>query len=354
MSATRTCPACGYSGTYPSDALADVHHARHSCAKHRQAIARARRRVQHSQGRVKRDCSHPHARHVHGTRVAYVKDRCRCTDCTAANTAAGRVVHRARTFGRWRPFVDAAPVREHIRALRAAGIGVEQIAMLACVSTSHVRELAHPGRDGNSGIRRVRPETAHQVLRIRIDQANRAPRSRVVATGTHRRLQALIAVGWPHDELAARLGRSSAGLRRSMLSDSVTAQTAQDVSALYEQLWNRRPPQSTDAQCAAADAARAYAAERGWLPPLAWDHIDTDPDRHHHAKRVETDGDLDEIAIERALAGDGVRLEHLTPAEQDEVVRRLTERGKSIRDIAQQLATTKRTISRRRASINAA
>ena len=64
--------------------------------------------------------------------------------------------------------------------------------------------------------------------------------------------------------------------------------------------------------------------------------------------------DLDEIAIERALAGDGVRLEHLTPAEQDEVVRRLTERGKSIRDIAEQLATTKRTISRRRASISAA
>ncbi|MDT0276115.1 response regulator transcription factor [Blastococcus goldschmidtiae] len=245
-------------------------------------------------------------------------------------------------------------MREHIRALRAAGIGVEQIASLAGISTSHVRELAGPGRNGNPVIRRVRPETAHHVLRIRIDQANRAPRSHVVATGTRRRLQALIAVGWPHDELAARLGRSSTGLRRSMLSDSVTAQTAQDVSALYEQLWNLHPSQSTGDQRAAADAARAFAAERGWLPPLAWDDIDTDPDPQHHAERVETDGDVDEIAIERALAGDGVRLEHLTPAEQGEVVRRLTEQGRSIRDIAQQLATTKRTISRRRASINAA
>jgi DNA-binding NarL/FixJ family response regulator len=138
-----------------------------------------------------------------------------------------------------------------------------------------------------------------------------------------------------------------------MHSDSVTAQTAQDVSDLYEQLWNLRLPQSTDDQRAAADAARAFAAERGWLPPLAWDDIDTDPDPRHHTKHAGTD-DLDEIAIERALAGDGVEVEHLTPAEQDEVVRRLTERGKSIRDIAQQLATTKRTISRRRASINAA
>ncbi|RZU31034.1 hypothetical protein BKA19_0678 [Blastococcus saxobsidens] len=291
---------------------------------------------------------------MHGTRVAYVKDRCRCTDCTAANTAAGRAVHRAQTFGRWRPFVDAAPVREHLRALRAAGIGVEQIAMLAGISTSHVRELADPGRDGDPGIRRVRPETAHQVLRIRVDQANRAPRSHIGATGTRRRLQALIAVGWPHDELATRLARSSASLRRSMQSASVTAQTAQHVNDLYEQLWNLRPPQSTDDQRAAADAARAFAAERGWLPPLAWDDIDTDPDPQHHTEHAETDDDLDEIAIERALAGDGVRLDHLTPAEQKEVVRRLTERGKSIRDIAQQLATTKRTISRRRASINAA
>ena len=354
MSATRTCPACGYSGRYASEALADVHHARHSCARHRQAIERARRRVQRAQARVRRDCTHPHARHVHGTRVAYVKDRCRCTDCTAANTAAGRAVHRAQTFGRWQPFVDAAPVRQHIRALRTAGIGVEQIAELAGISTSHVRELAAAGRDGDPRVRRVRPETAHQVLRIRVDQANRAPRSHVAATGTRRRLQALMAVGWPHDELAARLGRSSAGLRRSMLNDSITAQTAQDVSALYEQLWNLHPPQSTDDQRAAADAARAFAAERGWLLPLAWDDIDTDPDPRHHTEDAGTDDDLDEIAIERALAGDGVRLQHLTPAEQDEVIRRLTERGKSIRDIAHQLATTKRTISRRRASINAA
>jgi AraC-like DNA-binding protein len=354
VSATRTCPDCGYSATYASDAFADTHYTRQSCVKHQQAIERARRRAQRAENRVSRDCTHPHARHVHGTRVAYVKDRCRCADCTAANTATGRAVHRAQTFGRWRPFVDAAPVRDHIRALRVAGIGVEQIAMLAGISTSHVRELAGPGHKDNPGIRRVRPETAQRVLRIRVDQANRAPRSYVGATGTRRRLQALIAVGWPRDELAARLGRSSASLRRTMLSGSVTAQTAQDVSALFGQLWNLRHPQSTCDERAAAEAARAFAAERGWLPPLAWDDIDTDSEPQHHAERKATDDDLDEIAVERALAGDGVRLEHLTPAEQDEVVRRLTERGRSIRDIARQLATTKRTISRRRASSNVA
>jgi len=58
--------------------------------------------------------------------------------------------------------------------------------------------------------------------------------------------------------------------------------------------------------------------------------------------------------VDRAVAGDGVRLDDLTPAEQAEAVRRLTERGKSIREIADQLATTTRTVSRRRTAFSAA
>jgi DNA-binding NarL/FixJ family response regulator len=58
--------------------------------------------------------------------------------------------------------------------------------------------------------------------------------------------------------------------------------------------------------------------------------------------------------VERALAGDGVFYDDLTSAEQEEVVRCLTARGASIRDIAVQLSTTKRTVSRRRASLGAA
>lgn len=58
--------------------------------------------------------------------------------------------------------------------------------------------------------------------------------------------------------------------------------------------------------------------------------------------------DIDEIAIELALSGRSIRLSQLPPAEQGEVVRRLTEGGKSVRDIAEQLATNTRTVSRRR------
>ena len=54
----------------------------------------AQRRAQRAEAGPQQDCRHPCAHHVHGTRAAYVKDRCRCTPCRAANTAASNAHHR--------------------------------------------------------------------------------------------------------------------------------------------------------------------------------------------------------------------------------------------------------------------
>jgi hypothetical protein len=354
MKVSRTCPTCGYTADYASATMANAHHPRHSCAKHRRGLEQARRRAERLQARVKRECTHPQARHRHGTRAAYVRDRCRCLDCTAANTAASRTVARKRIYGRWHPYVDAGPVREHIAALRAAGIGVERIAELAGLSVSHIRQLAEHGRDGLPTTQRVRPKTATRVLGIGVGDVSPAPRSRVDATGTRRRLQALIAIGWPAELLADQLGRRLNSLRRSMNCQSVTARTARDVASLYQRLWDLGPPRRTGEQRAAADAAQAQAAAQGWLSPLAWDDIDTDTTPAAPISGRSQRNEIDEIAVERALAGDGVFYDDLTSAEQEEAIRRLTARGRSIRDIATQLATTKRTVSRRRASLGAA
>ncbi len=354
MRVSRTCSACGYNADYASPRLADAHHRRHSCAKYRRGLEQARRRAERLQARAMRECAHPQARHRHGTRAAYVKDRCRCADCTAANTAASRTATRKRLYGRWHPYVDATPVRDHVAALRAAGIGVERIAQLAGLSVSHIRQLAEQDRNGSPATHRVRPSTATRVLRVGINSASWAPSSRVDATGTRRRLQALIAIGWPPELLADQLGRRPNSLHRSMNGESVTARTAHEVATLYQKLWNTTPPRMTSEQCAAADAARTKAAAHGWLPPLAWDDIDTDPTPPALTARPPRRHDVDEIAVERAVAGDNVSYEELTAAEQQEAVRRLTALGSSIRDIAALLGTTKRTVSRRRASLGAA
>jgi len=93
---------------------------------------------------------------------------------------------------------------------------------------------------------------------------------------------------------------------------------------------------------------RREAVKGGWPPPWAWDDIDTDP-TPPATPSAGTAHDIDDIAIERALAGDGITYDQLTPAEQQAVVSLLGHRGHSIRDIDAQLRTTKRTISRRRA-----
>lgn len=343
MRATRTCSNCGYTADYASIPLADAHHRRHSCDRQRLAVERAARRADRGRTRVPRECFHPRSQHVHGTRAAYVKDRCRCPDCTAANTAASRTADRQRAYGRWQPLVPAAPVHEHLVALRASGIGVERIATLANISVSHVRELAGPRR----GDRRIRPCTATRILRITVDAAEGAPRSQVDATGTRRRLQALIAIGWSLEALATDLARRPSSLRRNLTSSSVTVRTSRDVATLYERLLLTPPPQGTSEERVAADIARAHAIANNWQPPLAWDDIDLDPSPHAIGKEPPPDG-VDAIAVERALAGDGVVYDDLTPTEQQTVVALLSARGRSIRDIATQLQTTKRAVSSHR------
>ncbi|WP_375502668.1 helix-turn-helix domain containing protein [uncultured Jatrophihabitans sp.] len=352
MSVPRTCPTCGFTGTYATDGVADYHHSTHSCTRHLHLAELARRRAERAASGTRRNCRHKRTHHIHGTRAAYVKDRCRCRRCTRANTAESRTSHRERTYGRWEPYVDAGPARERILALREAGFGLRRIAKLANVSTTTLRAIIDTSPDGRMPRDKIRPETAEAILAVSTERASRAGYATVDPIGTRRRLQALIAIGWSLPQLAAHLDRTPAHLARTLGGIRVTIRTAEQVRALYDCLWDLRPPQDNSAARAAAGAARALAVQNGWLPPLAWDDIDNDPDpdpQHPDPLPAGVD-DLDEIAIERAVIGDGIRLEQLTPAEQEEVVRQLTERGKSIRHIAGQLSTTKRTVSRRRRS----
>lgn len=64
------------------------------------------------------------------------------------------------------------------------------------------------------------------------------------------------------------------------------------------------------------------------------------------ALRLPDDGVMDEIAVERAMSGDAVRL---TRTEQVEVIRRLAERGLSDAEVAGRLHVDKKLIERRRA-----
>ena len=111
-------------------------------------------------------------------------------------------------YGRWQPWADAAPVREHLRVLRAGGASYQTIARAAGVSPMTVHRLLGTGPPGNkAAAERVRAATAERMLAVTtVTVAHAAPRRD--ATGTRRRLRALIAIGHPAASLARRAGLS--------------------------------------------------------------------------------------------------------------------------------------------------
>ena len=136
----------------------------------------------------------------------------------------------------------------------------------------------------------------------------------VPALGTVRRLQALQAIGYGYPRLARETGIPEKSLRNPTYRGSwVYRATAEAVAVAYERLC------MTPLDGPYARRSRNMAANKGWLPPLAWDAIDDPDERPNHRAR---DLEPDDVAIERALSGDfDIRL---TRAERLEVVRRWT------------------------------
>lgn len=220
----------------------------------------------------------------HGTRACYVfgpdggHDRtrgCRCGACNAANRATANERTRLIAYGRWQPYVDAGPAREHLRMLSAHGIGWKRAAELSGVSNGAVSKLLFGGPGDRPPTRRVRPETEAAILAVRPSLDALADSAQTDPAGTRRRVQALVACGWSQARIAAQLGIGPANLGDLLYRRcAVTAATARAVAALYAELWNQAPPEDGHRERIAANRARRYAAERGWAPPAAWDNID--------------------------------------------------------------------------------
>jgi hypothetical protein len=245
-------------------------------------------------------------------------------------------------YGRWQSYVDAEPVREHVRQLMSGGLSRRRIAVLADVTDTTITRLLY-GQGDRPPTREIRTGSARAILGVRADPDVLGPTARVDATGTRRRLQALMALGWSRTRLAEELGGHRDVVSRYMIRDQVTTATVRAVRALYDRLWDTTPPEEDQWDVSAAVAARRTAARNGWVPPMAWDDdtID-DPAAEPHGSAPVC---IDPIAIERALAGEVV---NLSPAEVTEVVRIGEERGWSAARIAAAAGRSERSIQRRR------
>lgn len=181
---------------------------------------------------------------------------------------------------------------------------------------------------------------AERIYRKRLREGRQAA-GLLPAIGTHRRIQALMAIGWPADEIARRLGwAGSKVLFRALRTKKVQRKTYTAVAALYDELSLTPGP-------SAITKGRARAA--GHQPPLAWDDIDRDPEPPA-AGNVDS-GEVDQAAVARVITGN--RPKALRSVDRRAAVAELTRRGMTRREIAEQVGCPVSTVDYDRACLKA-
>ncbi|GAB3863199.1 hypothetical protein GCM10028801_30260 [Nocardioides maradonensis] len=153
--------------------------------------------------------------------------------------------------------------RLHIHSLSGAGWTYNAIADAAGVARSTLFEF-RKGRAGAGVAARVLAVQPQHIGKVR--EAN----DWVPRIGTVRRIQALLVMGWTHQELSQRLGYKSDRATSMLLANHglwVFRDTHDRVAHLYRELSHRRGP---------SHRGRLMALARGYVGPADWDDIDLD------------------------------------------------------------------------------
>lgn len=253
---------------------------------------------------------------VHAGHPGRYKD-CDHPDCHAHRARYVKRWHYERAQGRKR-LTDAAPARRHIDTLIGAGWSLRAIAGAADISPSTVHKIL-------TGQPTVRRTIAAAILAVDVDQVPAKPSRQTVEpfvsrVGAVRRLQALIALGWPHSQLSARSGLNTAVLLNQQ-GRWVTRSTHDKIAALYRELSATPGP---------SERSRGWARRFGYLTPAAWDDIDHDPEPCTDDAPADV-AYLDEQAIWRRMLGD--KTVRLTKAEKAELHRRWAATRRSLNEL---------------------
>ena len=173
-----------------------------------------------------------------------------------------------RAQGRWEPFVQARPVRERVWAMNAVGMPTTAIEERLRLPHDALNFLMCK-RAGQFS-QQIRRETAEAVMGYWPTLEDFPAHCLIDATGSRRRVQALITLGWTQVFLREKAGVSKAAFHRVLTNSRITADLARRVVVLYDELWKRRP-YPTEVLAVSAERARQQAAAAGFLGPLAWD-----------------------------------------------------------------------------------
>lgn len=228
------------------------------------------------------DCKHKRANHQHGTPEAYILDKCRCTPCRESNVAREAQRRRLIAYGRYDTGrVDAAETRAHLHALAKHGMGIKRVAELAGVSNATLGKVLYGDPSRNMPPRaRVSRHVHDAVLAVRPSLETLAGGALTGSTGTRRRIQALVWMGYSISYQAERIGVYPSSLHKSMHKTTVAAATAKAISRLYVEIENRPRIGHDQRTRISITRSKSMARRNGWLPPAAWEEDLMDDPRH--------------------------------------------------------------------------
>ncbi|NYV73115.1 hypothetical protein [Streptomyces sp. UH6] len=175
------------------------------------------------------------------------------------------------------PMVDAEPARRHVRNLMAGGVSAQTISTASGVGYATVSGLLYNLSATRPRAVKIRQGNAQRLLAVKAE--NVATRY-VAPVGTQRRIQALVANGWPQRRLGPHFGIHPVYVHAVLTQPSVFGTTAASVAAAYDRLWNQ-DPHHHGISASAVKKVRTHARANGWAPPGAWDD-DTIDDPNEH------------------------------------------------------------------------
>jgi hypothetical protein len=169
-----------------------------------------------------------------------------------------------------------AAARDHVAALRDDGGTYRAIAQAAGIAPMTVHGIA---------IGRRRPSTGTTAALLAVTSCTLL-RARVDAGGTRLRLRALQVMGHGSARIARAVGTSDKTIRAlvSGQARTVSPRLRDTVTEVYDTWWDKRPPERTRGERAAATAARRRAIAGNWCAGAALDddQLDTPGYRPGH------------------------------------------------------------------------
>jgi len=143
----------------------------------------------------------------------------------------------------------------------------------------------------------------------------------VPSLGAARRVQALMAIGWRHDDMTEYMGRSSHHLSAHSYKQ-INAHDWRLVDAAYEILSGAH---------GSSPKSRTRARAAGYLPPLAWTNIDNP----REIPRAAADAGLpDPVIVDGIVGGNWAMAPLATKAERVEVVAAWIADGRNLSELA--------------------